>query len=74
VLKKGGLGLKRIEEWNHASIMRNIWSIFANAGSIWVAWVKENLLRGRSFWKIGDSQISIWSWRKILKLRESARD
>jgi hypothetical protein len=47
------LGLKKIEEWNHASIMRHIWNIFTKAGSIWVAWIKEYILKGKSFWKIG---------------------
>jgi hypothetical protein len=51
--REGGLGLKKIEEWNHASIMRHIWNIFTKAGSIWVAWIKEYILRGKSFGKIG---------------------
>jgi hypothetical protein len=51
--EKGVLGLKKIEEWNHASIMRHIWNIFTKAGSIWVAWIKEYILRGKNFWKIG---------------------
>jgi hypothetical protein len=31
--------------------MRHIWNIIANPGSLWVAWVKENLLKGRNFWQ-----------------------
>jgi hypothetical protein len=42
--KEGGLRLKMIEEWNKAAIMRHKRNVFANAGSLWVAWVKENLL------------------------------
>jgi hypothetical protein len=48
--KKGGLGLKDVEIWNISSMMRHIWRIFAKFGSIWVAWVHEYLLKGRSFW------------------------
>jgi hypothetical protein len=36
---EGGLGLKRVEEWNKAAIMRHIWNLFAKTGSFWVAWV-----------------------------------
>lgn len=43
---EGGWGLKRIEDWNKAAIMKHMWNLFAQAGSIWVAWFKENLLKG----------------------------
>lgn len=55
-------------------MMRHIWNIFARAGSIWETWIKENIQKRRSFWRIGISQNSSWSWRKILRLREAARD
>jgi len=47
--KEGGLGLKNLEVWNRTSILRHIWNLFACAGSIWVAWIKMCLLKGRSF-------------------------
>ncbi|GKV39226.1 hypothetical protein SLEP1_g47032 [Rubroshorea leprosula] len=47
--------------------------IFAKAGSIWVAWVKEYLLKDKSFWYISIPVNSTWGWRKILKLRSYAR-
>ncbi|GKV05782.1 hypothetical protein SLEP1_g17749 [Rubroshorea leprosula] len=45
----------------------------AKAGSVWVAWVQENLLKGRSFWSINIPSDASWGWRKILKLRPLAR-
>jgi hypothetical protein len=71
--KEGGLGLKRLEVWNNASMLRHVWSLFARSGSIWVAWVKEYLLKGRSFWNISIPQSCSWSWRKLLKLRPLAK-
>ncbi|KAK3199256.1 hypothetical protein Dsin_022671 [Dipteronia sinensis] len=71
--KEGGLGIKKLEEWNRAAMMRHIWGLFAKAGSLWVAWVKENLLRGKSFWQVSIPQICTWSWRKLLKLRDEAK-
>ncbi|GKV37600.1 hypothetical protein SLEP1_g45612 [Rubroshorea leprosula] len=41
--------------------------------SVWVAWVQENLLKGRSFWSINIPSDASWGWRKILKLRPLAR-
>jgi hypothetical protein len=50
--KKGSLGLKILEVWNKSSILRHIWNLFACAGSLWVAWTKTYLLKGRSFWSV----------------------
>jgi hypothetical protein len=54
-------------------MLRHVWSIFARSGSIWVAWVRENLLKRKSFWSVGIPQSCSWSWRKILKLRDVAK-
>lgn len=70
---EGGLGLKCLETWNISSMMRHIWSLFARSGSIWVAWVQDYLLKGRSFWNVSIPQNCSWSWRKLLRLRGLAR-
>lgn len=70
--QEGGLGIKKLEEWNHAAMMRHIWSLF-KACSLWVAWVKESLLKGMSFRQIKIPQLCTWSWRKLLKLRDEAK-
>jgi hypothetical protein len=31
---RGGLGLKKLEEWNRAATLKHIWSLFAQSGSI----------------------------------------
>jgi hypothetical protein len=70
---EGGLGLKRIEDWNRAAMMSHIWNILAKAGSLWVASVREHLLKGKSFWRIKIPHMSSWCWKKLLKLREVAQ-
>jgi hypothetical protein len=54
-------------------MLRHIWSLFAKSGSIWVAWVKTNLLKKKSFWSVSIPQNCSWSWKKILKLRDIAK-
>ena len=63
-----GFRLKEMEDWNKASMLRHIWNLFARAGSLWVAWVKIYLLKGKSFWKVKILQVCSSSWRKLLKL------
>ena len=67
--QEGDLGLKRIEEWNKAAVLKHIWHLFTQAGSLWVAWVHDELLKGRSFWTVKVPQSCSWGWRKLLKLR-----
>jgi hypothetical protein len=64
---EGGLGLRRLEEWNIAAVIRHIWALFAKSGSIWVAWMKRNLLKGRCFWSLKIPQVGSWCWKKLLK-------
>jgi hypothetical protein len=71
--KEGGLGIKQLEVWNRAAMMSHIWSLFTRAGSLWVAWVETIWLKGRSFWYIPIPSSCSWSWRKLLKLRELAK-
>jgi len=55
--EEGGLGIKKLEEWNRAAMMRHIWSFFVRSGSLWVVWVHAVLLKGMSFWQICIPQI-----------------
>jgi hypothetical protein len=70
---RGGLGLKKLEEWNRAATLKHIWSLFAQSGSIWVAWVDSYWLKGRSLWNISIPKVCSWSWKKLLNLRETAK-
>ena len=69
----GGLGLKRVHDWNKASILKHIWHLFTKSGSLWVAWVHENLLKGKCFWTVKKHQDCTYGWRTMLKLQEEAR-
>jgi hypothetical protein len=71
--KEGGLCIKRIEVWNKASMINHIWNLFTKAGSLWVAWTEANWLKGRSFWQVPIPTSRSWNWKKILKLRDLAK-
>ena len=46
---EGGLGLKDIISWNTACMLQNIWAIICRSGSLWIAWIEEYVLKGKSF-------------------------
>ena len=70
---EGGLGLRRVKDWNDATIMKHIWNLFYRKDFIWVAWVREFLLRQGSIWNARTPSRCSWSWRKILQLRDRVR-
>ncbi|KAJ6907746.1 hypothetical protein NC651_018243 [Populus alba x Populus x berolinensis] len=71
--KEGGLGIKRITEWNKIALLKHIWNLCNDSdGSIWSTWIRSNLLRGRNFWTIKAPESCSWAWGKILKLRSLA--
>ena len=71
--EEGGIGLPRVKDWNDAAIMKHIWNLFYRKDSIWVAWVREVLLRQGGVWNAMILSRCSWSWRKILQLRDRVR-
>ena len=66
-LKEGGLGIKKLHDWNVASMSRHLWNLSQPLlVSNWAAWARANLLKGRSLWEVPIPNDSSWSWRKIL--------
>ncbi|CAL9240343.1 unnamed protein product, partial [Arabidopsis halleri] len=69
----GGLGLRRLSSWNNVLGLKLIWLLFSAAGSLWVSWMRLNILRQRIFWDLNPSNSGSWIWRKLCKLRPIAR-
>ncbi|XP_031248848.1 uncharacterized protein LOC116106632 [Pistacia vera] len=68
-LTKGGLGIKRIQDWNRAAILKHVWRLLTDRSFIWSSWARLVLLYGRSFWHIRVTSRASWAWRKILLSR-----
>lgn len=68
-----GLGLKRIADWNKVLGLKLIWLLFTAGGSLWVSWVRRNLIGSENFWVLDPSHRGSWIWRSICKLRHLAR-
>ncbi|XP_039007413.1 uncharacterized protein LOC120135149 [Hibiscus syriacus] len=69
-----GLGLKSLGCWKKVCCFLLIKNILANAGSLWVAWIKEYALKGTAFWEASTKPQLSWILRKLLKLRNEAAD
>ena len=57
---KRGLALKRLADWNKATVIKHIWNLFTQSDSLRVAWTHACLLKGRCFWTNKIPQDSSW--------------
>jgi hypothetical protein len=69
--KHGGLGITNICQWNRAAISVYYNKIFTTDNNLWSQWVNHNLIGRKNFWTMSIPQSCSWSWRCILKLRET---
>ena len=69
----GGLGHRALKEVNLVCGLKLIWRILTGK-LLCGRWIKAYLLKGRSFWQVKViTQSRSWMWRKLLKLREVAK-
>lgn len=71
--KEGGLGIRPQKEMNEVSVLKLIWRILS-ANSLWVKWIHIYLIRKISIWKVKETALGFWMWRKTLKSRERAKE
>lgn len=51
-----------------------VWLLFANSGSLWVAWHKyHNLSDVTCFWNLSEKASDSWNWKCLLRLRGVAQ-
>lgn len=69
----GGLGLRRLAGVINVFGLKLIWLLFSKHDSLWVVWVKSNLIRNKLFWTSDFQNCGSWIWRQMLKLRVIVR-
>ncbi|XP_075091713.1 uncharacterized protein LOC142171895 [Nicotiana tabacum] len=69
--KVGGLNVKRCRNWNTASVGKLLWQLVKNEDSLWVKWVHEIYMKGKTnIWSHQAPQGSSWYWRKLNGMKE----
>ncbi|CAG7867093.1 unnamed protein product, partial [Brassica rapa] len=68
--EEGGLGIKDLSLWNKACCLKLIWLLFFQAGSVWVAWFRQEVLQGNlsNLWTTRPHRRFSWQVNKLLKL------
>ena len=61
----GGLGLKRLYEWNVSSIGKYVWWIAMKTDQLWVRWVHAVYLNHKTWEEYVPTEQTSWTWRRI---------
>ncbi|GJU64014.1 reverse transcriptase domain-containing protein [Tanacetum coccineum] len=71
---EGGLGIRRLENFNVALMTSHIYKLLTNKESLWVRWIHAYKLKDRSFWDVPLAANVSWGWRKLLQIRNRVRN
>ncbi|XP_062110644.1 uncharacterized protein LOC133822358 [Humulus lupulus] len=69
----GGLGFRRILEWNLAALGKYVWAIASKKDNLWVRWIHSIYLKSMDWWTYPVQQNCSWYWRKIIAIKELFR-
>ncbi|CAE6005964.1 unnamed protein product [Arabidopsis arenosa] len=72
--EEGGLGIRLLEEFAIVFQLKLIWNLFTSAGSLWVAWIKGNILRRKSFWSLQNSPSLSRTVNSMIRLKPYVKD
>ncbi|KAI8530160.1 hypothetical protein RHMOL_Rhmol11G0033800 [Rhododendron molle] len=67
--EEGGLGCKRITEWNMAVMLRHLWAFCKKADTLWIKWVHSFIIKEQCLWTMEVPRDASWTMRKLLGLR-----
>ncbi|XP_062112163.1 uncharacterized protein LOC133823410 [Humulus lupulus] len=65
----GGLGFKEGSNWNKVLLAKYLWALSSKQDVLWVKWIDEVYLKGKSLWSYQLKPDVSWYWRKLCYLR-----
>ncbi|XP_030540728.2 uncharacterized protein LOC115748390 [Rhodamnia argentea] len=66
---EGGLGIRRLVDYNKAMTLKHIWTLFTDKESLWCKWIHSTFPKNTNFWVATKPTFCSWTWKKILDLR-----
>ncbi|XP_074318634.1 uncharacterized protein LOC141655453 [Silene latifolia] len=68
--KRGGLGIKKADIWNIATVAKLAYWIYSKADRLWVRWVHQVYLEGSDWNSYKPPQDVSWTWKNICKVKD----
>ncbi|XP_062094321.1 uncharacterized protein LOC133800379 [Humulus lupulus] len=70
----GGLGFRRILDWNEAAIGKYVWDIAKKKDNLFVKWINSVYLANRNWWDYTCPLDCSWYWKCIVAVKERFKD
>ncbi|XP_074315218.1 uncharacterized protein LOC141651402 [Silene latifolia] len=71
--KSGGVGLVDSQIWNTAAIGKLVWWILSKKDLLWIKWIDNIYLKGRSLMNYTPTSYISWSWSKICEVKDKIK-
>ncbi|XP_074265579.1 uncharacterized protein LOC141588018 [Silene latifolia] len=72
--EEGGLGIKRTALWNIASVAKLVDWLCCKADRLWIRWVNQVHIKGRSWHDYQLPADVAWSWKNVCKVKDMIKD
>ncbi|XP_058202871.1 uncharacterized protein LOC131317329 [Rhododendron vialii] len=58
---EGGLGFKRLKEWNVSSMLRHLWAVCKKEDILWVKWIPSYVIKEQCLWSMKLPSDASWT-------------
>ncbi|CAL9222992.1 unnamed protein product [Arabidopsis halleri] len=72
--EEGGLGIRLLEDFEVVFRLKHIWNFFSKSGSLWVAWLKENIFWRKSYWLTNEANCFSKTINSMLQLKPTVSE
>uniref|UniRef100_A0A803NJZ6 Reverse transcriptase domain-containing protein n=1 Tax=Cannabis sativa TaxID=3483 RepID=A0A803NJZ6_CANSA len=70
----GGLGFKRVHEWNLAAMGKYIWAISNKEDSLWMKWIHCVYIQDENWWQYKPPIQGSLYWRRFVLLKDTFKE
>ncbi|XP_074292344.1 uncharacterized protein LOC141619212 [Silene latifolia] len=72
--QEGGLGIKKAEVWNIATVGKLVDWIYTKSDKLWIRWVHDVHLKDKDWHDYAPPNDATWVWKHICKVKEKLKD
>uniref|UniRef100_A0A803NHH4 Reverse transcriptase domain-containing protein n=1 Tax=Cannabis sativa TaxID=3483 RepID=A0A803NHH4_CANSA len=65
----GGIGLKKVREWNQDAMIKYIWAVAKKEENLWVKWIHIVYIKEENCYSYNVPTQGSWYWRQLVALK-----
>ncbi|XP_062112554.1 uncharacterized protein LOC133823726 [Humulus lupulus] len=69
--KAGGLGFRKVLDWNMAAMGKYVWAIATKKDNLFVKWINNVYLMDRNWWEYQPPTDCSWYWKRLVVVKEA---